>query len=337
MNTIKRLGAVVLVLAALLLPVGSAQARGLLDGKVVFGEDFTLESGETIDGDLIVLGGSVLVEDGATVNGSVVVVGGQLEQAGTVTLDIVVVGGQLRHSGSAGRDVVVVGGQVALPETARLGGDLIAIGGQIEREVGAVVAGDVIESIPRPGTERPPVQQPDRPTRPTIRGPLSPFVTVWSTTFRALAMAALAMILSLFLGPQMERVGRSIVTQPALAGGIGLLTAMVLPIAVLILVITVLLIPVAVIVILAVLVAWLFGMVAIGEELGHRLAKALGQSWPMVVSAGIGTFLLMFVTGVMESIPCIGALISVALGFVALGGVLLVWLRADRRSVPRSE
>jgi hypothetical protein len=111
----------------------------------------------------------------------------------------------------------------------------------------------------------------------------------------------------------------------------------VVVVAAIILAATVLLIPVALIVVLAVPVAWLFGMVAIGEELGHRLAKALGQSWPMVVSAGIGTFLLMFVTGVMESIPCIGALISVALGFVALGGVLLVWLRADRRSVPRSE
>ena len=57
-NKIK-LFTLMLTLALLLLPASAVQARGfsggLLDGRVIFGDNFTLESGDTMTGDLVVL------------------------------------------------------------------------------------------------------------------------------------------------------------------------------------------------------------------------------------------------------------------------------------------
>lgn len=44
--------------------------------EVVFGRDFTLASGRTINGDLVVLGGSLTMEEDSTVTGQAVVIGG---------------------------------------------------------------------------------------------------------------------------------------------------------------------------------------------------------------------------------------------------------------------
>ena len=66
---------VVLLAALLLVPFQTAQAKPLLEGQVVFGSNYTLKSGETLNGDLVVFGGTVTVEKGARVEGSVVLLG----------------------------------------------------------------------------------------------------------------------------------------------------------------------------------------------------------------------------------------------------------------------
>ena len=53
-------------------------------GRIIFGDSFTLESGERMDGDLAVLGGSVVLETGSRVDGNVVVMGGNIRVAGEV-------------------------------------------------------------------------------------------------------------------------------------------------------------------------------------------------------------------------------------------------------------
>ena len=66
----------------------------------------------------------------------------------------------------------------------------------------------------------------------------------------AIVFAMLAMLLAIFLQPQLDRVAQAIVAEPIIAGGIGLLTTLVSPIAlvilVVILVLTLILIPVAI-------------------------------------------------------------------------------------------
>ena len=54
-------------LTFLLLPTGTAQAQGPNPdgGRVIFGNNFTLESGDTYSGDLVVFGGNVTIEEEA--------------------------------------------------------------------------------------------------------------------------------------------------------------------------------------------------------------------------------------------------------------------------------
>ena len=56
-----------LLLAMLLVPTSAAHAQGgsTDGGRVIFGSNFTLESGDDFHGDLVVFGGNVTVEQGA--------------------------------------------------------------------------------------------------------------------------------------------------------------------------------------------------------------------------------------------------------------------------------
>ncbi len=82
MKKIYKMIALFALMSFLLMPTQAVQAQGPEGGgKVVFGEDFTLKSGDTLGGDLVVFGGNVTIEEDAIVNGSVVVFGGNVEFA----------------------------------------------------------------------------------------------------------------------------------------------------------------------------------------------------------------------------------------------------------------
>ena len=49
MKVNNKLFSVFLLLALLLVPARAAHAKGLHDGRVVFGDDYTLKKGETLD------------------------------------------------------------------------------------------------------------------------------------------------------------------------------------------------------------------------------------------------------------------------------------------------
>jgi len=343
MKTKMRTFALGIVLLALLAATQPARAKGLKDGKVVFGQDFTLQAGQELSGDLVVLGGNVWIEADSSVLGSVVVIGGQLSNEGAVAADVVVVGGQVQQAGGVGQDLVVIGGQVDLQATAVVEGDVVAVGGQVSRAAGASVQGDLIEPFLAPQAVRPATpdggaEEDDRTPPRTGRafGWSDPFNKAASVLFRSFAMAALGTLLAVFLEPQLQRAGRFIVQQPVLSGSIGLVTAILLPVALLVMVITVLLIPVALLVLLLVILAWLFGMLAIGYEIGERIERAAKTTWPPILSAGLGTFLLFLVLGAVEPIPCVGPLASFLLGLTAMGGTLLVWLGSGRRAAAQA-
>ena len=103
-NTLKLL-TLMLLLALLLLPTSAVYARGsssgLLDGRVIFGDNFTLESGDTLTGDLVVFGGNVEIDEEATVQGDMVVIGGNVTLDGTVSGSTVIVGGSTSMSETA--------------------------------------------------------------------------------------------------------------------------------------------------------------------------------------------------------------------------------------------
>jgi len=315
-NKIK-LFTLMLTLALLLLPVSAVQARGfsggLLDGRVIFGDNFTLESGDTLTGDLVVFGGNVTVEEDALVQGDMVVIGGNVTLGGTVR-------------GST----VIVGGATHMSETAVVQGDLVTVGGSLSRDPGSEIEGEVVTNIPAPDIQIPSVPSPPRvpdvpspPSPPNINFNYNPLANFFQMFGTAIAVSLLAMLASLFLQPQIERVSQVVVGQPVIAGSFGLLAGVMGPVVLVILAVTIILIPVALLAAMALALAWLFGLIAIGTEVGERFTRAINQTWAPPLTAGMGTFLMMLVVGGIGMIPCIGWLATSVVALLGVGAVIL--------------
>ena len=327
-----------LLLALLFLPASSASAQSPNANDVfLLGQNYTLSSDETLDGSVVVIGGNVDIQKDATVNGDSVLIGGNLQLDGIANGSVVLIGGNLEITGKVNGDVVLIGGQALLTKTAVVDGDIVTMGGQVEKEPGAEVTGQMVNNAPPidvpsvpdipnvPNVPNVP-DVPNVPSVPQVNVDVNPLWDVVSVFTRALAIAAIGMLLTLFLQPQLDRVADTITRQPIMAGGFGLLTVVVAPITILIMVVTILLIPVAAIVLFILLpMAWLFGIVAIGQEIGDRFTKAINQTWAPVLATGFGTFLLLLVGGFVGLIPCIGWLISFVVSLAALGGVVMTW------------
>lgn len=298
------------LLVMLLLPAAPAYAaNGPGDGRVIIGQNFILKSGETLTGDLVGIGSEVTIESGASVKG-----------------DVVVIGGSLKLDGDTAGNAVVIGGVISMGAQSSVAGDLVTVGGTLQRAVGAKVGGNVVTNLPppqlmvpvTPQAEIPPVAPP-----PGFRVNYSPLGDAAGILVQSIGLAALAMLLTLFLHPQLDRVAQAITKQPIVSGSIGLLTTLLAPITLVILVITILLIPVALAAVVLLVLAWLFGVVALGMEVGDRFTKAIHRTWEPVVSAGAGTFMLGFVVGIINLIPCVGWLAPVLVGLVGLGGAVI--------------
>lgn len=307
-----------ILVAVLVLPASPVYAQGTgnsEDGKVIFGSNFTLESGDTFNGDLVVFGGNVTVEEEADLNGNLVVFGGTASSDGNVN-----------------GDIVIIGGQVKLEENAVVSGDLVTIGGQVDQAEGAVVEGDVINNVPPEveipggvGRVPPEVVVPNVP-QPNFDFNFNPIQKFFEVFSWAVIIAAFAMLLMLFWQAPLERAGNTIVSQPLMTGAIGLVAVVVG-----------ILFALTILPPIAVAFAWLFGVVAMGREIGERFATAINQRWTPVITAGTGTFLLMLVGGAIGSIFCIGPVVLFLLGLLGVGGAISTWFNlqpALRPSLP---
>ena len=302
------------LLALFLMPAGTAYAQGPNPGggQVIFGSNYTVEKGETFQGDLVVFGGNVIIEEDASLNGNLVVIGG------TIT-----------SNGETNGDLVVVGGQISLEEAALVTGDVVTVGGQLAQAEGAEIAGEVINNV-APDIVVPPARIPPSdsntpvvPAIPNINIRFNPIAEVFWIFFWAVIVAAFAMLLSLFWQPQIERTGNVIVTQPLMTGAIGLLAFFVAAILFLTIIPPVI-----------AAFAWLFGVVAIGSQVGERFSKAVNQVWSPVLTIGFGTFLLMLVGGAIGLIPCLGGMALFLLGMVGIGGSVITWFGLRLPQVP---
>jgi hypothetical protein len=303
----KVLASSVLVLVlGLLLPV-TAFAAGPQDGRVIFGDTFTLEAGQVQSGDLVVLGGNVDLLAGSTVQGSILVLGGNVSVAGDVS-----------------GDVSVLGGNADLTNTAHVYGNVSTIGASLHRDSGAQVDGQVTQGqgldVPYDFSFGPSVITPRIPTW-SMR--LSPVFNLLWFGFRTLMLAALAVLVVIFWPDPTLRVARAAVAQPLAAGGLGLLTQVIGIPALILLVITILLSPLSFLGLLILIVAGVFGWIALGLEVGRRLGQAFNWDMHPAAEAGLGGFLLTLVAGGVGLIPCIGWVAPFVLVCIGLGAVLL--------------
>lgn len=307
---------IAVLVIGILLPGHNVAAMGLGGSQVIFGNNFTLKSGETQQGDLVVLGGSVTIEKDALVTGNIVLFGGSLTVAGQVE-----------------GDTVLVGGTASLEATAVLKGNLVTVGGSLQRDSHAIVQGEINHFTAPPsftlnGTNAsyPQVNPPAGTSfPPVIKTPISlhPFSDVAWIFLKSLGWAALAALVLLFFERQTRRVSLAVLHQPWIGGSMGLLTLLAVAVASVILTVTIILIPVTLVVLLAVAFAFVFGWIAVGLEVGQRLAGTFHQIWPIPISAALGTFVLNFVANVISLVPCIGWLVPFIIGLLGLGAVVL--------------
>lgn len=317
MKNSMKLFALLLAFSLVLIPTQTVAAQGgLPDGPVVFGGSYTLQSGESLDGDVVVFGGVVMIEADAEVNG-----------------DVVLFGGSLTVNGQVDGDVVLIGGAAMLGEESLINGNLSLVGATLNREDGAQVNGDVIYNAAGYHSE----QNPFTPSIPAVPGlPNVPFVhqtplvlnanPLWvglSVLGRSIGMALLAMLIALFLEEPLRRVGEASTAQPAIAGGLGFLTIALSPFVLLTLVITLILAPVALLAVLVLMVALLYGWIALGVEIGLRFTKMLKKEWAFPLTAAFGVWLLTIISASIGLIPCVGWLASFVLTVLALGGVIM--------------
>ena len=312
-----KISSLILLAMLVFLPMQSAAAKGTsFDGQVIFGQSYTLKTGETLNGDLLVFGGSATIEEGATVNGNTVLFGGSLVVNGEVT-----------------GDVAVTGGSIIIGPSAHIHGNLATVGASLDRADGSLIDGQVYNTATswvgngsNGQNPVPPVVTPTKPVVPHININFNPFLAVANAFGQALGLAVLAMLVMLFLAPHADRVAHAVIAQPLTAGGLGLLTVIVAPFAVVLLAITLILIPVAAVVVVALVVAGVFGWIAIGYEIGQRFTRAIHQEWHPAFSAGLGVFALTLVSNALTGIPvlnCVGWLGPFLLGLAGLGAVIM--------------
>lgn len=300
----KRLFLIASVLASVLLAVpSSVMAGGMLDGRVVLGGDFTLRTGETLDGDLLVMGGNATLESDSRVTGDVNVLGGNVNSNGTID-----------------GDVNIVGGNVNLQSDSVVHGDVRTIGGSLSRSEGAQIDGQHFSE-----------NEFDVPFNFNWGGDFGDFsfgrrsmtARVLWYLFRTLLLAALAVLVVMFVPKPTGRVAETLVHQPIISGGIGLLSIILAPVAFLLLTITLIGIPVVLLAVVVLFLAVLFGWIAMGLEVGNRITEMMNWDLHPAASAGVGTFLFSAVIGGIGFVDCFGWMVIFLTWVVALGAVLL--------------
>lgn len=294
-------GLVFLLLFAWFASPAPARAQGQDGDKYVLGGSYVLPEGEEITGSLYVFGGSADLETGSRVEG-----------------DIYLLGGSLSIDGTVDGDISALGGSLSLGNSAVVEGDLHYTGGSLDRSTGAEIHGEIDQSIS--GLPFNPL--PFRTPRFWVEGnPI--FEGLWFF-LRAFLWAAGAILAALLFPHAVRRIAGAARSQPVLAVLMGILTAILTPLALILLVITIIGIPAALIAILVLGLVWAFGLVSLGTEVGSLAERALNQNWALPVEAGAGTFLLVVVmNGFGALVPCVGPLAPVLVGLLGIGAVLM--------------
>ncbi|MCC7130680.1 MAG: hypothetical protein B6D39_09575 [Anaerolineae bacterium UTCFX2] len=342
-----------IVILAALFTAGIVPVRSAAAGS----GDLALDSGgrailralqQSPDTDKLVIGGSYRLEEGETLPGNLIVIGGaaKLLAGSNVAGDVVIVGGTLQVDGAVEGDVNAIGGLVSLGDSARVQGDVntvsaklnLAENAQIQGQVNDVPAGPF--SMIVPGTLRlpdwegaPPINLPGDLRTPVVDLGLNPLWDALWWFIRSFFWAALAVLVALFAPKPINRVSKTALDSILASGGLGCLTILIVPLILVLLAVTICLLPLSLIGALLLWLGWVFGIIAIGAEIGKRLEGFLKVDWALPVSAGVGAFLLTLVSnGIQMIVPCIGWLAPVLIGTIGLGAVLLT--RFGARAYP---
>jgi hypothetical protein len=251
-------------------------------------------------GDRVRFGGTITVDEGETVEG-----------------DVVVIGGMARVNGRVTGEVVVVGGSAQLGPTADVNGDVVVVGGRLDRNPSARIGGEVEEVGVGPINIDPRFGWPSWGWPNWMAGnPFGGFFSLISTVVRVGILCLLTAIVLLVGGNYVERIRTLAAAEPLKAGAVGFLSQVLmvpaLVILAVVLVITIIGIPFLLLLpfaVLALAVLALVGFTAVARELGQLV---LGRVWSQ---NGVGVFAAT-IAGVLLIVSpvLLGRLISIGGG-----------------------
>jgi hypothetical protein len=261
---------------------------GIYSGTLIFEGEHQFPAGTQLPGDFFMRAGSAEFVAGSQISGTVYMIGGTL-----------------RLDGRVEGDVVVLDGRITLGPEADIAGDLRLGGGTLQQADSARVRGEIVT-----GAMVLPVEDLNAPTGEDNR-------------LRTLSVALLLAILGGLWArkqPQpLTNVGRAAIQHWWVAGAVGLLLALVLPILLVIMAFTVILIPLVLILALVLLLLFGYGVVALGNQIGGWLVRLsggrIGRGW-----ATFGGTLFLFI---LFSLPSVGELLVGVATVLVLGALLL--------------
>lgn len=248
-----------------------------------FGSRVVVETNEVACNDLTSFGGTVAID--GILRGKILAFGSNVVVTGTVYGNIYVYGGKITlQSGShVHGNIYIYGGQSNKDQNSQLDGSIIDRTGRVD---------DLLISN---------------------RGFSFPF---WSI----LTWVALGMLLTSLLPEHVMLVRTTAVHQTQRSFIIGLLSILLAPLVMVVSIALILSIPLAIIVALGLIAAWALGTVAIGWLIGdHILRRVAPDRNKRSLQVVVGLTLLVLA----GSLPYIGWLISMGVGMLGLGAVLL--------------
>jgi len=256
----------------------------------------------------VVLVGDVGVAAGRVV-GEVVVFRGDVTVDGVVDGDVIVVRGAITVAGQVRGDVVSASGRVRLRPTAQVGGSVLA-GDTVDVEPGATVAGGVTQGV--------------RFSLGTTVGAIGALLA--PAAFAASTLLLLAMLL-LLVPRGLERVGEAGRTAPFAAAGWGVLGAIAVAVAGVVLTASVLGLPLGVALLLA---WWAFAMVGIAATawIVGRLVIRSPRSRVGALFAGWG------IASVVGLVPFVNVAWWILAAVYGWGAVVVATWRARRAAAP---
>jgi hypothetical protein len=285
-----------ILLIGLLLP---GCDEGIYSGTLIFEGEHQFGAGTHLPGDVYMRAGTAEFAAGSQIVGTVYIVGGTLWLNGEV-----------------GGDLAVLDGRVTLGPQANISGDLRIGGGTVQQAQTAVVEGETVNNA--------------------VALPLEDIqaATGWDDRLRVLSAALLlAAIGGLWASkrPQLlVNVGQTAVQHWLVAGAVGLLVVVVLPILLVIMAFTIVLLPLVLILAGLILLLLGYGYIALGSRLGGWLVSLSGRTLSRGWTAFGGTLLLLL----LFNIPLVGDVLVGGTITLVLGVMLLTRFGLRRFTPP---
>jgi cytoskeletal protein CcmA (bactofilin family) len=286
--------------------------------------------------DVVARGRSLEVKEGETVD-SAVVYGGNLVVKGHVEDDAVVFGGNLEVTGHVEGDAHAFGGNVVLAPGAVVEGDVSSFGGSVLKQEGAkvegstesfgganigrMVAGEIKENIKQSKQQ---ASRDDDEEREERHGNgFAGFLLTFAMLF------GLGFLGQILFPARMKELGAEVRAQPVKDGLVGLLGALALIPATVVLTVTIIGIPLVLALMVVVPLVTALGFAAVASELGTRMPVLVGRKTQALVLA-LGLLILL----VVGRIPVLGPLVLTLATLVALGAVIRTRFGHRPRGIP---